>query len=91
MSEPTEPTASTASTHWLVRPQTIRRLWVGYGSVLVLTVLPDLFLHRHAEFGLDGGFGFYAWYGFLTCIGMILFAKVLGMGLKRPETHYDAD
>ena len=75
--------------HWLLRPRTIRRLWIGSAVVLSLLVLADLLIHPHATFGIDGTFGFYAWYGLLTCMAMVLFAKVLGVLLKRPDTFYD--
>lgn len=75
--------------HWLVRPQTIRKLWIGFGVVLTLLVLADAFLHAHPHFGVDGTFGFYAWYGLLACTAMVLFAKVLGLLLKRMDTFYD--
>ena len=39
-------------------------------------------------FGLDGWLGFGAVFGFLSCLAMVLFAKLLGKFLKRPEDHY---
>ena len=75
--------------HWLLRPRTIRLLWIGFAAVLALLVLADVFIHPHAVFGVDGTFGFYAWYGLLTCAAMVLLAKALGLLLKRPDTFYD--
>ena len=64
--------------NWLVRPTTIKLLWrVGFG-VLALLVLADFIIHPHAAFGIDGRFGFYYWYGLLTCLAMIFFSKFLG-------------
>lgn len=77
--------------HWLVRPSTIRLLWRVFAAVLALTVLTQLFVEVHAYFAVDGVFGFYAAFGFLSCVGMVLFAKVLGSALKRPDTYYDDD
>jgi hypothetical protein len=77
--------------HWLVRPGTIRLLWVIVLFVLALTVLAGLFTEVHAWFRIDGNFAFYAWYGFLSCIGMILVAKVLGRLLHRKDSYYDRD
>ena len=76
---------------WLVRPGTIRLLWVIFLLVLVLTAFASLFTQVHARFGLDGSFAFYAWYGFLTCIGMVLVAKLLGRLLHRKDNYYDRD
>lgn len=77
--------------HWLVRPENIRKLWWIFGAILALTVLAQLLVHVHDYFGVDGWFGFSAMYGFLTCVAMVIFAKVLGFVLKRPETYYDKD
>jgi len=57
--------------------------------VLCALALADGFLHPHALFRIDGTFGFYSWYGLLTCTAMVLFAKALGLLLKRPDTFYD--
>ena len=75
--------------HWLVRPRTIRLLWIVFIAVLALTLFPDFFIHPHAYFGIDGSFGFFAWYGFVTCAAMVAVAKVLGIFLKRKDTYYD--
>jgi hypothetical protein len=75
--------------HWLVRESTIRWLWIGFAIVLATTVLLDLVIEPHPFFGLDGTFGFGAWFGFASCVGMIVFAKGLGALLKRPDTYYD--
>ena len=75
--------------HWLVRETTIRRLWRwGIAGLAVLTAA-DLIVHGHPYFGIDGTFGFFSWYGFATCVVMILFAKGLGVFLKRKDTYYD--
>lgn len=77
-----------AELHWLVRPATIRRLWVIFGIVLALTVAAGLMLGPHGHFGIDGTFGFHAWYGFITCVAMVVVAKLLGFLVKRPENYY---
>jgi heme exporter protein D len=77
--------------HWLVRPGSIRLLWIVFLCILALTVLAGLFMHPHAAFGIDGSFGFYAWFGFGSCIAMIVVAKLLATVLKRKDTYYDGD
>lgn len=77
--------------HWLVRPSTIRLLWRGGLTVLALTVLADLLITPHPYFGIDGGFGFYAWYGLVTCTAMVVGAKALGLLLSRSDTYYRED
>jgi hypothetical protein len=75
--------------HWLVRPRTIRLLWMIFAIVLAVTVMMDLVIEHHPYFGLDGTLGFGAWFGFVGCIAMVVFAKVIGAILKRPDTYYD--
>ena len=81
--------------HWLTRPATIRVLWLVFAAVLGLSVVAGLFVHPHAHFGIEGSFGFYAWYGSVTCVAMVVLAKLLGIFLKRPDDYYqrpeDAD
>jgi len=74
--------------HWLVRPTTIRLLVVGFLIILALTVLADLVIEPKSHFGIDGTFGFYAWFGFAVCVAMVVGARLLGLLLKRPNDHY---
>ena len=76
--------------HWLVRQSTIRLLWILFGIVLAATVMMDLVIQHHSYFVLDGTFGFGAWFGFVSCMAMIFFAKALGTILRRPDTYYDS-
>ncbi len=80
--------------HWLYRTENLPKLWVIQILVLLLALLPEAFVHHHPHFldqgfALDAGLGFYAWYGFLSCAGMVALAKVLGIFLKRKDTYYD--
>ncbi|HYD06072.1 MAG TPA: hypothetical protein VEC60_10115 [Reyranella sp.] len=77
------------SDHWLVRASTIRRLWIAFVVILAATVALDLVIEHHAMFGLDATFGFGAWYGFASCVVLIVVAKALGAVLKRRDTYYD--
>ncbi|MCY4395774.1 MAG: hypothetical protein OXC10_11615 [Rhodospirillaceae bacterium] len=74
--------------HWLVRPATIRKLWIGFGIVLALLSGADFLVHKHDYVGPDGWFGFYWVYGFGACVAMVIFAKVLGVLIKRPDSYY---
>lgn len=77
------------TTPWLSRPQSIRVLWIVFGLVLALTVLAQLFVHLHPHFALEALFGFNAAYGFITCVAMVVFAKGLGLLIKREDTYYE--
>jgi len=75
--------------HWLVRPESIRKLIYISAAILMIIALLDFIIHPHAAFGIDGTKFFYSWYGFATCVGMVLFAKLLGIFLKRKDDYYD--
>jgi hypothetical protein len=75
--------------HWLERPRTIRRLWIGFAAALVATLAVELLVPVHGRFGLDGSFAFHAWYGFLSCAALVLIARLLGAFLKRRDSYYD--
>lgn len=77
--------------HWLVRPTTLRKIWWAFGALLLLSVAGDAFIQHEAHFGIDGTFAFFAWYGFLSCVLMVLAAKALGWLVKRPESYYEED
>lgn len=96
--KPPEPPFSPAPTpvavnehrlHWLWRPSSIRLMWRWGIGLLAVVVLFDLLVEPHPKFGIDGSFGFYAWYGLLACVAMVLVAKGIGIFLKRPDDYYD--
>ncbi len=74
---------------WLERRIKIRILWIVLSVALAITVLFDLVVDQYVIFGVEGIFGFAAWYGFLACVAMILAAKGLGFILKRQDRYYD--
>jgi hypothetical protein len=75
--------------HWLVRPDTIRMIWISSIIVLGFTVLADFVVEHHPVFGIDGTFGFGAWFGFASCLVLVVGSKALGVVLKRRDTYYD--
>ena len=81
-------TNNSKTDHCLVRASTIRWLWRIFVVVLALTVLAQFVLPVKGYFGIDSWFGFGAVYGFVACLLMVLFAKLLGVILKRPQDYY---
>ena len=70
-------------------PKTRKFLWILLYSSCLLTIILEVFLHRHGHFVIDGFFGFYALLGFVACSIAIFLAKVLGLILKTREDYYD--
>lgn len=73
---------------WLARPSTIRLLWWVFAVVLAVSVAVQLVFKVKGYFGVDGWLAFGAFFGFLSCVAMVLFAKVLGVVLKRDDGYY---
>jgi hypothetical protein len=76
---------------WLARPASIRLLWWIFAAVLALSVAAQVVVKVKGYFDVDGWFAFGAVYGFLACLLMVVFAKVLGGFVKRSEDFYGVE
>jgi hypothetical protein len=71
-------------------PRNVKRLLVTFFTSVGLLLLVDLIYHRHAIFPWEGWFGFYAVFGFVACVALVLAAKyVLRPIVMRDEGYYD--
>ena len=75
--------------NWFYKESSIKKLWIGSGIVLALTVVAEFFVKLHPHFEVESYFGFHAVYGFLACVVMVVFAKGLGYLIKRKDDYYD--
>ena len=76
-------------TYWLDRPKNVRRIYLGLWLFGVAWVVPDLFLRRHEDVEFAAWLGFYALFGFVACVALVLTAKALRRILMRPDDYYD--
>ena len=81
-------------THWLYQKRNLPKLWWVLFIVLILTLIPEFFTHHHSNFTeqnihVDASWGFYTWFAFISCILMVVIAKILGLLLKRRDNYYD--
>jgi hypothetical protein len=66
-------------------------IW-GLTAVCVLLFAADWVVHRHTENDLEKVFGFYAVYGFVACVLLVLLAAEMRKLVMRDENYYgDAD
>ena len=72
------------------KPQNLKRfLWVFYAS-LILLIIVDFFVPKHPYFPYEEFPSFYATFGFVAFIFLILVAKyILRPLIKRKENYYD--
>ena len=79
------------SQHWILKKENINKLWVCSIVLLVFLVLIQLIFPIKGHFEVESWLGFGAWFGFIACILMILFSKILGLVVKKPEDYYEKD
>lgn len=76
--------------HLFDDPQNVKRFLMGFYIFLVLLVVVDLILTKQPLFPWEGYPSFYATYGFVACVGLVLVAKyILRKMVKRKEDYYD--
>ena len=75
--------------NWFYRKYIIKKLRISSLVILGLVLLAESFIQLHPHFDIERLFGFYAIFGFLSCVGLIIFAKLLGFFIKRKDDYYD--
>ena len=56
-----------------------------------LLILLEFILHRHVAHEWESFTAFYALFGFIACVTIVLAAKQLRKIMKRKEDYYDVD
>lgn len=74
---------------WFDKPENTRRFLGAFYALCAVSLFAELFLHRHVELDLEGRFGFYAVYGFLGIVLLVLISIQLRKVVMRSEDYYD--
>lgn len=74
---------------WFDKPENVRKIIWALCITCGLLLVAEFFYHKHAHFGIEEVFGFYAFYGFIMCVLLVLAAKVMRVILMRDEDYYD--
>lgn len=77
--------------YWLDEPRNVTRVVWALCAICALLFVADGFYHKHPHFAAEGIFGFYAIFGFVMCVALVLVAKWLRTFLMRSEDYYDAE
>jgi hypothetical protein len=72
-------------------PRNVDRLLHGFYAVCAVLLGLDLILHRHVSHSWENLVGFYALFGFVACVILVLVAKEMRKVLMRSEDYYDVD
>ena len=76
--------------YWLDRSENVTKLYRGLWGLAIFLLLFDVMLHKHEEVDFAAGFAFYAGFGFVACVALVLAAKeILRRLVKRPEDYYE--
>ena len=77
--------------HLFDKPRNVSRLLTVLYIICALLFILDFILHRHVTHSWDELTGFYAIFGFVACVALVLIAKQLRKILKRKEDYYHVD
>ncbi|MDH4321319.1 MAG: hypothetical protein OEV73_07440 [Desulfobulbaceae bacterium] len=76
--------------HVFDKPENVQRLLRIFFGCLVLLLVADFFVHKHAFFAWEEWPEFYAVYGFVACVVLVLISKyVLRPLVMRDEDYYN--
>ena len=71
------------------KPENIKKMLKVFYVVCGLLVLADFIVHRHIYHDWEKIPAFYAIYGFIGCVVLVLIAKEMRKLLMRGEDYYD--
>ncbi|MDH3948944.1 MAG: hypothetical protein OEU74_08285 [Gammaproteobacteria bacterium] len=73
------------------KPRNVNRLLRGFYLVCTVLLILDFVLHRHVIHSWENIPGFYALFGFVACVLLVLIAKEMRKVVMRKEDYYDVD
>ena len=74
---------------WLDEPRNVTRIVYGLAVLGALALAADFFFSKHPHFAVERWPAFYALYGFVGSVLLVLAAKLLRRLLRRDEDYYE--
>ena len=74
---------------WIDNPKKVEFIVYTLYAICTALVIVDIWVPKHGPFAVEHWFGFYAFYGFIACVGLVVAAKGLRTILMRSEDYYD--
>jgi len=71
------------------KPANVKGVLVGFYIVCGVLVVLDFVVHRHIGFEWEKIPAFYAIYGFVACVVLVVLAKEMRKFIMRKEDYYD--
>ena len=75
--------------YWLDDHRNVDKIFYILCGCCGLLFAADWFYHKHVQMEWEAWYGFYALYGFVACVSLVLIAKELRKILMRKEDYYD--
>lgn len=76
-------------TYFFDNPANVKRLLIGFYIICAILVILDFVIHRHTGFSWEKIPAFYAIYGFVACVVLVVLAKEMRKFVMRKEDYYD--
>lgn len=71
------------------KPKNVKIILNVFYAICVVLVILDFVIHRHIYLSFEEIPAFYAIYGFVACVVLVVLAKLMRLVLMRDEHYYD--
>ena len=71
------------------KPENVKRVLYVFYTLCVILVLADFVVHRHIGLVWENIPAFYAIYGFVACVALVVVAKLIRKVVMRKEDYYN--
>lgn len=71
------------------KPENIAKILKVFYALCVILVVVDFLVHRHIYHSWENIPAFYAIYGFIGCVALVVVAKAMRKVLMKEEDYYD--
>ena len=71
------------------KPENVKRVLYGFYAICALLVIADFIVHRHIGLDWERIPAFYAMYGFVACVLLVVLARLMRKLVMRKEDYYD--
>ena len=76
--------------HFFDKPENVKKFIKGFFFICIVLLIADFFIPKHGDFYWENIPQFYAAYGLVACIVLVLASKyILRRLVKRKEDYYD--
>lgn len=78
-----------SKTYWLDKKENVKKIIYGFYAICALLVAADFFVHRHTYHEWEELPAFYAIFGFIACVILVLLSTQMRKIVMRDENYYE--